>query len=126
MMVNRERKGNMTDTQKNIILAKLRDAGFNRVEIEFSGGNDEGGAEGGVATKVDGSEFQLDFWNSGDSPFDHETIQELQKPIYDRYYTFAGEFYVWGKLIWDVPNNRVYMSGDEEVPTSEPFEVEVD
>jgi hypothetical protein len=37
----------------------------------------------------------------------------LEAPIYDRYYSFAGEFYVHGTLTWDVASGQHKMEGQE-------------
>lgn len=47
----------------------------------------------------------------------------LEAPIYSRYSTFAGEYYVSGVLGWHVESNRVVMSGSTQIPNS--FEEDV-
>lgn len=42
----------------------------------------------------------------------------LEKPVFDEYYSFAGDFNVSGDLTWDVKNKTVQMSGSEFVPNS--------
>jgi hypothetical protein len=46
----------------------------------------------------------------------------LTAPVYDRYGSFAGEFYVDGVVTWDAEAGKVYMGYDEEVPQSEHYE----
>jgi hypothetical protein len=46
----------------------------------------------------------------------------LSGPIYEKYGTFAGEFYVNGTLVWDVGARNVYMQGQESNTVYEPFE----
>ncbi len=53
------------------------------------------------------------------SGFTSEEITETQlydalgEPVYSRYHTFAGDFYVDGSLIWDVVKETVKMDGEE-------------
>jgi hypothetical protein len=119
--------------------------GIMRIEIEFSGGNDEGGAddvtaydpEGKVAHLPRGNAFHStqknpetgqwepgpwQVWEQG-KPRDAtpeeiaatELMALLETPIYDEYHGFAGDFYVNGKVIWDVGTGSVIMERNEEV-----------
>lgn len=45
----------------------------------------------------------------------------LSAPIYARYYTFAGEFYVQGTLSWDVAAGTHEMHGQESYEVWEDF-----
>jgi hypothetical protein len=46
----------------------------------------------------------------------------LTAPVYDRYGSFAGEFYVDGLLTWNAETEKLVMGYDEEVPVSEHHE----
>lgn len=134
-----------------------------QVQLEFSGGNDEGGvdltsfygkhpegteysvamsedpyvieAHGAWYTDKDGNEIpegmkiirDVNAWRMAtyDEIILSKVHEALAKPIYDRYHTFAGDFYVQGTLVWDVPNRKVIMGGSEEVKSYEPFTDEV-
>lgn len=53
-----------------------------------------------------------------------QVAQAIQAPIYDRYGSFAGEFYVDGTLTWDVTAGTHKLHGQEEVSHWESFEYE--
>lgn len=102
-------------------LAALRAKNIERVEVQFSGGNDEGGAEVVEVTPEDGETFSLNVWGNDDRGNLANIFEQLQEPIYERYYSFAGDFYVYGKLIWDVGAGTCYFEGEESayVPIAE-------
>lgn len=86
------------------IFDKLAELGITSVEVPFSGGNDEGYAERPIA-KPDG--------NTGLATVDDEFIEALEAPIYDEYGSFAGDFSVYGTLVWRVATRTVRMMGEE-------------
>lgn len=135
----------------------LRSLGVVTVELEFSGGNDEGGVDSTSFFDADGNEvsvpvggaFKYTRYEGGkevdkgwhvrtgeyDKPFADQirpaTDEEirwselehvLSGPIYKRYYTFAGEFYVHGTLTWDVTTGEHKMRGQESHEVWEDFE----
>jgi len=51
-------------------------------------------------------------------------IDTLEAPIYDKFGSFAGEFYVDGVLVWDVVTGTYTLSGQETVQSYESFEFE--
>lgn len=142
----------------------LRTKGIGKVEVSFSGGNDEGGADEASFFDMEGAPIDLklpeaykghsfdgqdenkwyvhdgyepdnpDTGRRGKPKYREATDDErdlsilrasLETPIYERYHTFAGEFYVSGTLEWDVKGTRVVMDGNEEVKSYEPFNREV-
>lgn len=110
---------------KELVFSELIAKGYNNANIYFSGGGDEGGAESITLTKLNGDKVDVSVWSASDSEdqsgLSSNVISELQQPIYDKYHAFAGEFYVWGNLIWDVANHKVYFEGSEENRITEPF-----
>lgn len=50
-----------------------------------------------------------------------EALKVIEHPVYDRYYTFAGEFYVDGTLTWDVTAGTHEMHGQESHEVYEDF-----
>lgn len=44
--------------------------------------------------------------------------QALAAPVYDKFYSFAGEFYVTGTVEWSVSERSVIMDGDERIERS--------
>lgn len=51
--------------------------------------------------------------------------QSLAAPIYDKYYSFAGEFSVHGVVVWETETRKVIMNHDEYVEVGEHYEEEV-
>jgi hypothetical protein len=110
------------------VFQHLRNLNIHRVDVDFSGGGDEGGPEAISITTLDGKTHQI-------SPYSYtkeisqeniitnaDVIESLSGPIYEKYGTFAGEFYVNGTLVWDVGARNVYMQGQESNTVYEPFE----
>lgn len=97
---------------------------INRVEkvrVTFSGGNDEGGVDTIYLDTIESGTVEwTDFWGK---ETDHKAIADaLSKPVYDEYYSFAGEFHVNGEVVWDVNTRTISMSGEEEVATTQPID----
>lgn len=126
----------------------LTAVGVATVEIEFSGGNDEGGVDEMRFLDTDGKPVEMPkssaheriVWKDGrdqsegwvvydrslSEDYRHQyrpaTDEEIRvakidkvltAPIYARYYSFAGEFYVHGMVTWDVAAGTHKMSGQE-------------
>jgi hypothetical protein len=96
-------------------LNSLKELGVSKAEVEFSGGNDEGGID---AIIIDG-EHATSNW---DGIYKDTNLGE---PIFDRYYSFAGEFEVWGKFIFDVENNKAFFQAQESHVSFDPVNDEV-
>lgn len=146
----------MTNTEhtKTSAMTALRGIGVATVKIEFSGGNDEGGADAIVlldaeGNPVDGASLNLNANAYPDQQYENgrwvskgwavsEYVESevegergkytrrpatgdevrgaslrtlLERPIYDEYGSFAGEFEVYGTLTWDVATGEAAMSG---------------
>ena len=108
------------------------------VVVKFSGGNDEGGVDEIILCDKDDLPFDelresceqvwdytTNSWITKNPNSDTDLIHILVKPVYDKYYSFAGEFYVQGELIYDVKNKKITMNGKETVESYEDFENEV-
>ena len=52
-------------------------------------------------------------------------VDALSEPIYGEYGSFAGDFSVSGRLVWDVNDESALIKGEESFETYEPFEKEV-
>ncbi len=123
---------------KEQVLNTLASHGYNKAVVEFSGGGDEGGVDNITLIGRD-PEIQHSvspygkIWNpvtnmytkDADSPIGIDLITALSKPVYDKYSTFAGEFYVNGEVIWNVVESKAYFSGSESVEHWEPISDEV-
>lgn len=126
---------------KHKALQVLRDHNVITCVLDYSGGNDEGGVDAVKVTYADGREEnnplwctrtyspmqhnpETNKWERAPLPEDKERANEcadlIEQPVYDRYYSFAGDFYVSGTVTYDVPAGTVNINGDEQV--YEPFE----
>ena len=85
------------------------------VSVEFSGGNDSGGTGEILARRKDNSTIsfeELITMNSADSNVS-ALIEWLCAPVYDKYRSFAGEFYTSGEVIFDVETRTAEMQYTE-------------
>ena len=65
-------------------------------------------------------------WIESAPPTDEQKLsQDLCRPVYEQYDTFAGEYYVNGTVVWDVKTRKVTNEGVEEVSSSESFSEEI-
>jgi hypothetical protein len=85
--------------------------------VEFSGGNDEGGADRVMVQFTGGQQPDLLSALDGGEPLADQTalralIRKLEEPVYYRYGGFAGEFYVSGSIRWSVPDRTVEYTGE--------------
>ena len=122
------------------VFRRLAEAGAARAEVHFSGGNDEGGVDSIEFLDADGTVIlQLEEYYA-EQVYDRErnryvekrppTDQELLvtalcEPVYNKYHGFAGEFYVSGKIIWSVAEQRVTMDAQETVDAYEDIDEEL-
>lgn len=80
--------------------------------VYFSGGGDSGGVD--RIELLDAAGDEVGKVGEDDSLPDGTSLWDvLGKPVYDRYYSFAGEFYVDGTVTWDVVIGEVNMERDE-------------
>lgn len=124
--------------------------GIVKVEVSFSGGNDEGGADsmtfyiGGEdgPTPIDNSKFKYSYTHHRDSetgkwgtreltPEQKEInafLDMLEEPIQRQWGSFAGEFYVDGDLVYDLSDpaaeKYMHMTYDESLYESHHHEME--
>jgi len=118
----------------------LEEKNVAKVEIHFQGGNDEGGCDNIVLLDAEGKTIgemnewyehkewcpETEQWKVTNKPTNDDLLSKaLCEPVYEKYYTFAGEFYVDGTLHWCVKDRLVTISASEEVSTWESFEEEV-
>lgn len=118
----------------------LEEKNVAEVQIYFQGGNDEGGCDNILLFDVEGNKIsemtewypaqewcpETRTWKTLEKPTDDQLLSKaLCEPVYDKYSSFAGDFYVNGTLHWLVKDRVVKMDGSEEVSTWEGFEEEV-
>lgn len=117
------------------MFTQLRERGASSAVVEFSGGNDEGGADGITLYDAEGesiktiTEYVPDTqWNPETQKWETVEVdsevradvalgEALVKPIYDRWGSFAGEFHVYGTAKWDVETGKVELDYQESVET---------
>lgn len=113
------------------VFERLRERGAARAVVEFSGGNDEGGADGIVLYDGEGERIgEVDGHHSGgywdpekgrfvevsptpEQRVETELAEALEGPVYEEYGGFAGDFSVGGRVTWDAETGAVSMSGEE-------------
>lgn len=117
------------------IFQRLQGLGAAKATVEFSGGGDEGGVDSITLYDGEGNELPVKVeenysgsrWNPATSqyePVEPDTpVQELATalgaPVYERYGSFAGEFYVSGTVDYDVPTGSVKLNKSERVESYE-------
>jgi hypothetical protein len=114
----------------------LRKKGAVQAIANFEGGHDEGGVTSITLVyppPTEGAEpleKDLKVWYCGGYQYtgsgykrlsepkneDEELSELIQGPVDERYGSWAGEFSAWGKLIWDVEEEKVTMDVSEETP----------
>jgi len=125
---------------KTEVFASMTKRGINRIEIEFSGGNDEGGVDdivfldsNGESVEItrpsfyiferNGKKFVTDFGLTEDIPIekaDKEVLDNLrffdsvENIVYSRYGSFAGDWSVCGTAILDVKEETATIQGQEQ------------
>lgn len=109
------------------VFAELARRGATHATVRYSGGNDEGGADGieirageEVLADIDEHYFPWDYVDGKrvDRELTAEEISNMRlatalcKPFYDKWGGFSGDFDVCGTLTWDVAAGE--FSADEQ------------
>ena len=100
------------------VFERLQELGAVTAVVPFHGGYDEGFIEGITLKGAEGNAIAViqDYYGSAEEqPFegaDH-LAEALSEPIYEEYGSFAGDFEVEGRVIWDVSKGTVSMEGSE-------------
>lgn len=121
----------MAEMTRDEVFAELERRNAARAVVEFSGGNDEGGADRVTLHDEDDveiAELQEDlpcyvyddahkahvpYEPTDDEEADARLAETLTAPVYDEYSGFAGDFSVEGRVVWDVASRTVSMNGSE-------------
>ena len=92
--------------------ATVKSLGYDRIEVEFSGGGDEGGADRitGIVCSAAGVETR-----SADL-LDHAHNEDLLLPLENEYGGFAFEGRVNGVMTIDCVEDTITVSGYESMP----------
>ena len=122
--------------------AELHRRGITSATVEFSGGNDEGGADRIIGQKADGTTVPLRAYDSVDIYEDrhtgkylvagrgareatseeitaHALAEALEAPVYANWGGFGGQFYVSGTVTWDVASGKVTEESEHEYDEDE-------
>lgn len=126
---------------KEEVFSWIIEQGAVKAIVEFSGGGDEGGVENIYLEDDKGQrikEFKEFYDHSAKYNWDTDkyesthilTIDErvnqtLCKPVYDKYYSFAGDFHVNGTVVWDAVNKTCKMEGSKSHREYDDFEEDV-
>lgn len=97
------------------VFDELARRGVHRVEVEFHGGSDEGDVER-IALYTEGAEepmATLDAYGGDSTASDSLLSDALQRPVWDRYRGFAGDFDVMGSVVWMVADRCVVLDASE-------------
>lgn len=124
---------------RNEVMHRLRERGATSAMVEFSGGNDQGGADRIVLYRGEEEIGELQEYYP-EHAFDQEEkrwirtplpeverreselAEALSEPVYETYGGFSGDFDVSGVVVWDVSADEVRMDGEESV--YRPFDTE--
>lgn len=135
------------ENERRSALNALRSMGITMVEVTFSGGNDEGGADGIAANNAKGDLVEIPTskayrartfnpntrkWVQGEwetwsvvngtrtvRPATNDEITwsqvraVLEHPVYEKYGSFAGDFYAEGTVTWDIIAGTHEIHGQE-------------
>lgn len=108
--------------------------------VHFSGGNDEGSVSRIELVDANGAEigelqeiYAPTEWSEKEKKWVRKTqptqeellVNALVRPVYDKYYSFAGEYYVEGTVTFNVANRTAHMEASETVESYEPVDEEV-
>jgi hypothetical protein len=128
--MSRNNSDNLSDKElQQEAFDRLKKFGVATAVVHYSGGNDDGGAEGISTVMADGTsgEIKQHYLEWQHVPgkgmvqpngYPEEVREEaeladlLVAPVYRRWGSFAGEFYVSGEVIWDVTKHKVTFSDD--------------
>lgn len=115
-----------TRPDKGRALSMLKATGATSALVTFSGGNDEGGVDSIELIFSPTERREIEYtdermWDpvqKRDVAYqvtpDQKTINALwdllSAPVYDRYGSFAGEFYVSGQIVYDIPKWKMELT----------------
>lgn len=93
------------------VFNELKKKNVSKAIVCFDGGNDDGGVS---SIKLLDKENKLI-----ETSIDEKLEEELGNPIYFRYGSFAGEYYVSGELVYDVEHKEMTWNNINEESTFE-------
>ena len=108
---NEEIKPNIVD-----VIKRLYDIGVYKIEVSYSGGHDDGCFEDPEFFDEKGNEIKEVKWEKISKGLDDYEFKEMiyyDQGRLNKFYTFAGEFDVNGKLIINTKNCNYTDTGEE-------------
>jgi hypothetical protein len=101
---------------KERVFGMLREQGAIKAVLSYNGGNDEGGVDDItlVLEGVDasGKNIEVNYptqWDGGE-----DLAELLEKPVEEKYGSWAGDFSAYGTLTWDVEAGTVILDDYEQ------------
>lgn len=91
------------------LIREMNRIGAHRIEGEYAGGHDEGGLE--YLQAFDGDDNLV----SIEGNYDHPLWAAVEDLLSTKFYTWALENYVNGKVYVDLKKKRAWTEGEEEV-----------
>ena len=105
--LSEERNKQYIELKQDWLFNQLQNLNIAKVTVEFSGGDDDGGVNETLALDIDNNDASAVLE-------DNEHLYEyLHEPIYEKYGSFAGSYFVTGDLIWNV-KDRTFTMGPEK------------
>ena len=104
----------------------LRQRNVIKALVHFSGGNDEGDVES-ITLLVDAGQIDLEphYYGDDDSDPDKHLAKLLAEPVWDRYGGFGGDFYVDGRVVYDVTAGTAKMHTTEQESVDHEYELDL-
>lgn len=91
--------------------------GAARAEANFSGGNDEGCVEGVVLYSQTGEVIKALKWEMSNGlvyrTAEGALYDAIGDPVWDKFGSFAGDFYTSGAVVWTVEDRKVIIKYSE-------------
>lgn len=94
---------------------------IDKVVMEFSGGHDEGYADGWEIYSADPTK-DVEFAMPASVLADYKNIcEDMEEVMLEYFQYFDGQPSAWGEVEWDVKNRRVVLRGEQETVATEKF-----
>lgn len=109
----------MDEESKARIFDLLANNDIAKVVMKFSGGHDEGYADGWEIYSTDPTK-EVEFAMPAPVVGDYKNIcEDMEEVMLEHFDYFAGHPAAWGKVIWDVQARTVHLQGEQEITDTE-------
>lgn len=113
----------MLQTEKNAIFDALATHDIALVVMDFSGGHDEGSADGWAFYDSHGN---VEYAAPAALLADHKNIlEDMEEILLARFHYFNNQPSAWGEVEWDVVKRKVYLRAEQEVCSTEKIDSEL-